>query len=408
MARPGCDGGRAPPSRRTAERQVQPRLRPIDGDLPPPRRGGETARRRIAGRLPERRLLPDHGHGDRARAHPHPLPGGALHGEGRAGHLVADARAAPPHQPDLHRAGPVRARRGHAAHPPAEPDIDRKPRAGRVRGRRRRARPRHRRGLRNLLRLHDRVRRRTVGDAPEDRGEAGRHGRGAARPVHLHPGAAPARRHARQARLGDVLPQPPAQRQHVRHRRPGDLADPQLPQGGRARLRAGRPRRVHPPDPRRRRRFRIRGDQQGGLDRPPARRGQVPRPARLPVRRRLPPLGADGRVRHERRHRGRDEPLLAARGASEGLGPARHPGRLRGGAPADHRAGLAIRHEPRHRAGQAARRGAREHRGPRAGGRRRAREGRQGRVRPQRRAVLLRRAELRLLLRRFPDHRLRR
>ncbi len=48
----------------------------------------------------------------RAVAHLHPLPPRPLHRDRRPGHLVADARAAASHQPDLHGAGAVRARRG--------------------------------------------------------------------------------------------------------------------------------------------------------------------------------------------------------------------------------------------------------------------------------------------------------
>ena len=53
--------------------------------------------------------------GTRAVAHPDSLPPRPLYGDRRPRHLVADARAAAPHQPDLSGAHAVRARRGDAA-----------------------------------------------------------------------------------------------------------------------------------------------------------------------------------------------------------------------------------------------------------------------------------------------------
>ncbi len=114
------DRGAATP-RRAAEREVQPRVGPLDGDLPPARRGTGGARGRPAAGLPQRRGLPDHCDRDRARPHPHPVPGGALRRHRRTGHLVAHAGAAAPHQPDLPRADPLRARRRHAGPRRAEP-----------------------------------------------------------------------------------------------------------------------------------------------------------------------------------------------------------------------------------------------------------------------------------------------
>ena len=95
---------------RAAERQVQPRLGALDGDLPPARRRAEGARRRPAAGLSRttwstapRRPAPSwRASRSRARAERYTA-------NGRPGHLVADAGAAAPHQPDLPRADAVRA-----------------------------------------------------------------------------------------------------------------------------------------------------------------------------------------------------------------------------------------------------------------------------------------------------------
>lgn len=56
----------------------------------------------------------------------------------------------------------------------------------------------------------------------------------------------------RESGLGELLPRSASQRQRLRHRRPGNLAGPQLPQTGRRRLRCGGSRLGHPHHPRRR------------------------------------------------------------------------------------------------------------------------------------------------------------
>ena len=63
LASRGVQRGRSPrpaATRRAAEREVQPRRGAHDGAVPPPGRGAEAARRRPAGRLPERRGVPHH------------------------------------------------------------------------------------------------------------------------------------------------------------------------------------------------------------------------------------------------------------------------------------------------------------------------------------------------------------
>ena len=77
---------------------------------------------------------------------------------------------------------------------------------------------------------------------------------------------------------------------------------------------------------------------------------------------------------------------------------------LRGGAPAHHGAGLALCDEPLASHGKAAGSRAGRDRAPGARRRRRARGTRQGGLRAQRAAILLRRLELRLLLQRVADH----
>ena len=146
----------------------------------------------------------------------------------------------------------------------------------------------------------------------------------------------------------------------------------------------------------------LRGARQGGLDRPPPGRRPVPRPARLHLRRCRAHLGAVRRLRHERRHRRRGEPRLAARGAPAAAGrgaailDAYEAERLPITEQVSH---FAMDHA--HRDGQAAPRACRPRsRTPAPEGERRAPRVGRGGLRPQRAAVLLRRAELRLLLRR--------
>ena len=88
---------------------MQPRRRPAPWRSSAGSASPGTAQRRPAGRLPQRRRLPHHRHRPRARPHPDPLPARPLHRDRRRGQRVADTRAAPPHQPDLPRADPVRA-----------------------------------------------------------------------------------------------------------------------------------------------------------------------------------------------------------------------------------------------------------------------------------------------------------
>ena len=83
----------------------------------------------------------------------------------------------------------------------------------------------------------------------------------------------------RQAGLVVLRDEPAPLRHHVRHRRARDLAGAQPPERRGARVRFGRPRPVDPRDPRRRRRLRVRGDQQGRLGRPPPGGQPLSRPA---------------------------------------------------------------------------------------------------------------------------------
>ena len=268
---------------------------------------------------------------------------------------------------------------------------------------RRSARPRRRRDAARARALPGRLRRRPLDGAQGDRRRAGRHAGDPARAVDLHPRAGAARPDARRARPGAATRSNPRRSGTVlRHRRPGDLAGAQLPARRRARLRCGRP--------------------------------------RLRAIRAILGVGADfeyevlskedwiGRRLVADRFRDRrvficgDAAHLwvpyAGYGMNAGIADAMNlswqlaarlagwaerarPRRLRGRAPADHRAGLALRHGPRAADDQGARRGARRaSRSPAPEGDAiRAEAGREG-LRAQRPAVLLRRPELRLLLRR--------
>src|SRR6266853_1816372 len=55
-----------------------------------------------------------------------PVPPRPVHQDGWAGLQLADAGAAAPHQPDISRTDPVRARRGAAAQPHCQPDVGRR------------------------------------------------------------------------------------------------------------------------------------------------------------------------------------------------------------------------------------------------------------------------------------------
>ena len=119
------------------------------------------------------------------------------------------------------------------------------------------------------------------------------------------------------------------------------------------------------PDPGRGRAVPLRRCVQRRLDRPPAGGRPFPRPARVHLRRCRAFVGAHGRLRHERRHCRRHEPVVATGRAPAGLGRRGRAGRLPGRAPAHHRAGVAVRHEPFPGAAGAARGNSRQHRGRR-------------------------------------------
>ena len=280
-ARPARRRPRDAPARRAAEREVQPRRGANDGAVPPPRPRRRRARRRPAGRLPERRRLSHVGDRHRALAHPHSGARDALQRHQRPRRLVADARAAAPHQPDLPRADPVRACRSTGRRDDRQPLRSDRLRAGRLGRDDRRARSRQRRRVARARPLPDRLRRRPLDGAQVDRRGLRRHAGDPARAVDLHPRAEAARPDARRARLELLRRQPAPQRHLLRDRRPRDLARPQPPDGGRGRLRGGRSRRVDPRHPRRRRRLRVRDPEQGGLDRPAPGRRPLPRPPRL-------------------------------------------------------------------------------------------------------------------------------
>ena len=206
---------------------MQPCLGPHDGDLPPPRAGAKGARHRPPRRLSERRVLPHHLDRHRAGAHPDPRPQRALHRDRRTRHLVADAGAAAPDQPDLPRAGDVRACRRDAGRAHPEPHDDRGLHAGRPPRHRDRARSRQRRDLQDRGEISRRLRRQPLDRPPRDRGNAVRHAGDPARAVDLHPRAETARHDARQACLDVSVAQSAPLRHRDRNRRPRDLADPQ-------------------------------------------------------------------------------------------------------------------------------------------------------------------------------------
>ena len=217
----------------------------------------------------------------------------ALHGDRRAGHVVADAGAAASDQPDLSGAAAVRPRRGDAGRDAcstarASSGLPRSA-DGVV------AAAEHLDGgetLQIACALPGGLRRRALGNSPADRRQADRRRGGGTHAVQLHPRALADRADAGEAGLVDAVAEPAAQRQHLRDRRARDLADPQLPAPGGDRLRRGGSRPLHPADPGRRAGLRLRGAGQGGLDRPAHAGRPVPRPARVHLRRRGAYLGA--------------------------------------------------------------------------------------------------------------------
>ena len=258
---------------------MQPYLGALDGDLPPARGGAKAARCRAAGGLSERRRLPHRDDRDRAGAHPDPVPARPLYRDRRPRHLVADAGAAAPDQPDLSGAGADRTRRRNAGRDPAQPHRGRGHRARwRWRGRDR-ARSRQRRAQADCLPLSRRLRRRPFADAANHRRAAARHRDRAAGAIDLYPRAAAARHGQGHAVLGEFRAQPAPLGQCDGDRRQGKMDRLQLSARGGNELRRGRPRLGAAHDPRGRARFRVRGHQQGGLDRPPAGRRQIPRRA---------------------------------------------------------------------------------------------------------------------------------
>ncbi len=116
VARHRCRRRRAASGECRTEREVRPDFGPLHGSLSPPRGRRQVARRRPSRRLPERHSL---GH-ERARngtlARPH--PGARRAGNGRcdgAGYAVGHAGTHSPRQPEVLRAGAVRAPGGAIA-----------------------------------------------------------------------------------------------------------------------------------------------------------------------------------------------------------------------------------------------------------------------------------------------------
>ena len=400
-------------ARRAAEREVQPRRGAHDGAVPPPRRRAPTC----ATPACRRTIRTTSSSAPRS-----PAP------SWRASTFPAGATATPT------RAAPTAggrrpSRRTASTRSTSSRSCSRTPRrmpgvtilnrdAGRPASRRTSdGVTSHARDLDSGARAHDprplprRLRRRPLAVRKAIGASLRGHAGDPARAVDLHPRAGAARRSFRGERAWCCYAMQPAPQRHLlRHRRPRDLARPQPPacRASPISMRSTATR-SHPRHPRRRRRLRVRGPQQGRLDRPPPRRRPLSRPPRLHLRRRRAPVGAVRRLRHERRHRRCDEPVVAPRGAPRTAGPTSDPRRLRDRAPADHRAGVALRDGPRAADDQGARR--------RAGARSRSRAPKATRIRAERRprglraqraAVLLRRPELRLLLRPLAADRLRR
>ena len=321
---------------------------------------------------------------------------------------MADAGADASDQSDLSRTRAVRACGGAAAHPHPQPHGVRGILPGRARRRRHGPRPRQRRAHFDLLPISRRLRRRTLGRPPRHGRGAVRHSGRPARAIDLFPRAHAQEPAARQAGVDVSGVQSAPLRHHDVDRRQGNLADPQFPLQRRARIRLHRPRLGDPLDPRRRPGIRIRGDFERGLDRPPACRRPLPERARVHLRRCRAPLDSACRLRHERGHRRRRQSGLDAGCRAERLGRARDARRLSGRTPADHRSGFEVCLQDVPGQLQAAPRNSGGNRAGQSRRRRRPRRDRQAGARSLHPAAMLRRAQLRIFLRRFADHRLRR
>ena len=262
---------------------MQPRLGALDGDLPPARRGAGGARRRPAAGLPERRRLPDHGDRDRARAHPDPVPGASAT-TATGGPDTWWPTPEPPHRINqtLPRADPLRARRRHAGPRRAEPHQgDRASSRTTAASSRRPTTSTPANGSRSPAPTSSAA-------TAADRGSAG----GSARRCDGDAGRAARavdRTSARPRLLALLRGKPAWVNFSLNPRRSGNMyaidgRETWLIHNyltpARDRLRRRRPRRLHPPDPRRRARLRVRDDRHRGLDRPPAGGRPLPRPAR--------------------------------------------------------------------------------------------------------------------------------
>ena len=196
VARHRCRRRRDPPRRRSAQRQVQSRLGALDGDLPPARRRGKAARRRLARGLPERLRLSHHG--DRHRAVPH------RDSRPRARRYSATGgpdtwwpTPEPPHRINQVYLEPILF--SHAAAQPRITILARTEivgdRAGRTRGGGARAQSRQRQThSASQRRFVDRMRRQPLAGAQVDRRELVGHAGDPARAVDLYRGAATRRR----------------------------------------------------------------------------------------------------------------------------------------------------------------------------------------------------------------------
>ena len=231
---------------------------------------------------------------------------------------MADAGAAASDQSDLSRSAAGGTSAVPAECPISEPNPRRRLRPVRNRCDGQGRKPGKRGNIHNRLRLSDRLRRPLVHGPARNRRPTDWRCHDRAHPIYLYSCAQAAGNDASRTGVEHAGHEPAPQRQYVRGRRPGDVADPQLFARGRNRFRHDRFRRMYTCVIGRWRR--IRGHHAGKLDRPAHAGRPVSRPAGIYLRGCRASLGALRRLWHERRHCRRGKPVLDVGGCAARLG----------------------------------------------------------------------------------------
>ena len=231
LARGRCHRRRASPAWRTAERQMQPDLRPLHGDFSPPRDCRESCGNAgLPADYPNDVVSATTRDRDRARARSNSLRGPSATPQ-RYGPDTSWPTPEPTHRINQIYFEPVLFACA-ASHPRirhSQPHGRRRFRAGRTRCHGDCPQSRQQRATFDCLHLSCRLRRRQVDGPQSDRRQACRHARTPARAINLYPGAGAYRPAARKARMDVFFAQSAPLRNHDRNRWAGNVAISAMP-----------------------------------------------------------------------------------------------------------------------------------------------------------------------------------